>query len=112
MIDLDHNATTRPHAAVRAAVAGALEAAWGNPSSVHGRGRAARDLVERARAQVAAFAGARPDEIVFTSGGTEADHLGVRGAALAARARTGRSTVISSPLEHPAVLGGLESLAA
>jgi cysteine desulfurase len=110
-IYLDHNATTPPHARVRAAVAGALEAGFGNPSSVHAFGRAARDLVERARAEVAALAGAGPEEVVFTSGGTEGDHLAVVGAARAARAARGRDRVVSSPLEHPAVRGALAQLA-
>jgi cysteine desulfurase len=110
-IYLDHNATTPPHPSVGAAMAAALDEGWGNPSSVHGPGRAARQLVERARAQVAALVGARPEEIVFTSGGTEGDHLAIRGAARAARAAGGRRTVVSSPLEHPAVRGSLAALA-
>jgi cysteine desulfurase len=91
---LDHNATTpvRPEAA--AAVAAAL-AVGGNPSSVHGAGRAARRTVERARENVAALVGARPEEIVFTSGGTEANHLALLG--------TGRRLVVSA-IEHDSVL--------
>ncbi|HEY0527083.1 MAG TPA: cysteine desulfurase family protein [Stellaceae bacterium] len=88
---LDHNATTpvRPEAA--AAVAEAL-AAVGNPSSVHGAGRAARRLVEMARERVAALAGAAPDRLVFTGGGTEANHLALRGA--------GRTRILISAIEH------------
>ncbi len=112
MIYLDHNATTRPHPEVCAAIAAALEGSWGNPSSPHGPGRAARELVERARVEVAALVGARPEEIVFCSGGTEGDNLAVRGAARAMRERTGRDLVVSSPLEHPAVRASLEALAA
>ncbi len=88
-------------------------AAWGNPSSVHAAGRRARELLERARAEVAALLGARSDEIVFCSGGTEGDNLAIRGAARAARAADPRRTrVIASPLEHPAAAAALGALAA
>jgi cysteine desulfurase len=83
---------------------------WGNPSSVHAVGRRARAAVESARKQVAALVGGDSEEIVFTSGGTEADHLAIRG--LAGAAAPGRTQVISTRLEHPAVLGALEALAA
>jgi len=109
-IYLDHNATTRPHDAVRAAMAEALDATYGNPSSPHHAGRAARTLVERARAEVAALIAGAADEVVFTSGGTESDNLGVRGGAWEMRRRHGRRTLVSSPLEHPAVRGSLEAL--
>jgi cysteine desulfurase len=88
----------------------------GNPSSVHAAGRRARAAVENARAEVARLVGALPEEIIFTSGGTEGDNLAVRGLALAARAarrargELGAGHVISSPLEHPAVLGALAGL--
>jgi cysteine desulfurase len=92
---LDWNATAplRPEAA--AAVASAL-ALGGNPSSVHGRGRVARQLVEESRAAVAALAGAPADAVVFTSGGTEANHLALLGA--------GRERVLISAVEHSSVL--------
>jgi cysteine desulfurase len=92
---LDWNATAplRPEAA--AAVADAL-ALGGNPSSVHRRGRAARQLVERSREQVAALAGAPADGVVFTSGGTEANHLALIG--------SGRARVLVSAVEHSSVL--------
>lgn len=91
---LDYNATApvRPEAA--AAVAGAL-ARVGNPSSVHRAGRAARAAVEQARAQVAALVGAKPSEVVFTSGGSEAN--------MAALTRTGAARLIVSPVEHDSV---------
>ena len=91
-------------------MARALEEHFGNPSSVHAAGRAARDWVERARAEVASLVGAEVEEIVFCSGGTEGDNLAIRGAAHETRRRTGRDLVISSPLEHPAVLGSLDLL--
>ncbi len=92
---LDYNATAplRPEAAT--AIAGALDAV-GNPSSVHAFGRAARQIVEDAREQVAALIGAKPAEIVFTSGGTEANALALVGA--------GRRRVLASAIEHDSVL--------
>ena len=92
---LDWNATAplRPEAA--SAIAEAL-ALGGNPSSVHQRGRAARQLVERSREAVAALVGASPDGVVFTSGGTEANHLALLG--------SGRDRVLTSAVEHSSVL--------
>jgi len=113
-IYLDHAATSPIRPEVAAAMQAALAELAGNPSSVHAAGRRARAAVENARAEVARLVGALPEEIIFTSGGTEGDNLAVRGLALAARAaRGGRAAahVISSPLEHPAVLGALAALA-
>jgi cysteine desulfurase len=111
-IYLDHNATAPTLPEVREAMAEALARTWGNPSSVHGPGRAARAAVESARVEVAALVGADREEIVFTSGGTEGDHLAIRGLAAAAT-RAGRGQhLVSSRLEHPAVLGALAALAA
>jgi cysteine desulfurase len=92
---LDYNATApvRPEAA--AAVSAAL-AEVGNPSSVHGFGRAARARLETAREQVAALVGARPGQVVFTSGGTEANNLAIGG--------SGRPRVLVSAIEHDSVL--------
>lgn len=99
---LDHNATTplRPQAA--AAVLRALEIS-GNPSSVHSQGRAARRVVEDARQRVAAFAGADPAAVVFTSGGTEANNLALRGC--------GRPRILVSSVEHPSVLEAVDDVA-
>src|SRR4051812_44596986 len=111
MIDLDHNATTAPRPEVIEAVACALRDLPGNASSLHGPGRAARAAVEAARAEVALLAGVAPEEIVFTSGGTEGNNLAIRGLArAAARRAVGRPHLLSSPLEHPSVLGALEAL--
>jgi cysteine desulfurase len=110
LIYLDHNATTPLRPEVRAAMAEALESAWANPSSIHGPGRLARDAVESARRDVAALIGALPEEIVFTSGGTEGDNLAIRGLALAARTARGASHVIAAATEHPAVHGALAEL--
>jgi cysteine desulfurase len=111
-IELDHNAGAPLRPCARAAIALALEAGLGNPSSRHAAGRAAREAIEQARDQVARLVSASHEELVFCSGGTEADNLAVRGAARAIRAANGRRAVVSSPLEHPAVQESLEALAA
>jgi tRNA (5-methylaminomethyl-2-thiouridylate)-methyltransferase len=112
-IYLDHAATAPVRAEVADAIAAALRAPAGNASSVHAAGRAARAAVEDARREVAALLGVAPEEIVFTSGGTEGNNLLVRGLARAAAARLGagaRPHVVSSRLEHPSVLGALAVL--
>ncbi|HZJ12168.1 MAG TPA: aminotransferase class V-fold PLP-dependent enzyme, partial [Methyloceanibacter sp.] len=96
---LDYNATAPLRAEVRDAVAAALSL-HGNPSSVHAEGRAARAAVEAARAKVAALVGARPEDVIFTSGGTEANAL-----ALAAQS-DGAWHCYLSAVEHPSVLSG------
>ncbi|RAI35286.1 cysteine desulfurase NifS, partial [Rhodoplanes elegans] len=79
---LDHNATTPVDPDVLAAMLPFLREEFGNPSSSHPAGRRARAAVETARAEVAALIGASPDEIVFTSGGTESSNTAIRGAAV------------------------------
>lgn len=106
----DCNATTPLDPEVRVAMAEALDEGFGNPSSLHQAGQQARRLVERARAQVAALVGARPDEILFTSGGTEADNLAVLGAV--AGVPPGRRRLVTTSVEHQAVLGPCEHLRA
>lgn len=109
----DHHATTPLRPEALEAMLPWLTALAGNPSSIHSAGRAARRAVEAAREAVASALGARPDEIVFTSGGTESDALAVRGAALATREREpGRSRVVFSAAEHAAVREAARSLAA
>jgi cysteine desulfurase len=100
-IYLDNNATTRPDPEVLDAMLPFLKDQWGNPSSMHTFGGGVRKHVEQAREQVAALLGADAAEIVFTSGGTESDNTAVRGAVDAAPARP---LVITSRVEHPAVL--------
>jgi len=95
---LDWNATAPLRSEARAAVLAALEVN-GNPSSVHGEGRAARRLVEQAREQVAALVGAESRNVVFTSGGTEANMLAL--VPMAAEER-----LLTSAIEHPSVLAG------
>jgi cysteine desulfurase len=107
-IDLDQAATTALDPQVREAMEPWLGARAGNPSSRHRRGVAAADAVDRARAQVARAVGARTEDVVFTSGGTEADNLAVLGLARA-RATRGRELVIG-PTEHAAVRAAAEAL--
>ena len=103
---LDHNASTPVHPEVLAAMLPFFGEVYGNPSSVHAFGRAARDAVDDARAAIARFLGSRPEEIVFTSGGTESDNFGVKGLALA----RGAGHLITSRIEHHAVLRTCEAL--
>jgi cysteine desulfurase len=111
MAYLDHAATTPMLAeALDAYVAAAREI--GNPSSLHAAGRTARRLVEESRERVAAVLGARPSEVVFTSGGTESDNLAVKGIFWARRsASLNRTRVAVSSVEHHAVLDAADWLA-
>lgn len=102
-IYLDHAATTPLSEAARAAMTPYLDDRFGNASSAHAPGREARKGVDEAREQVAAVVGARPDEIVFTSGGTEADNLAIKGAAWHGREQ-GRDGIVVTAIEHHAVL--------
>jgi cysteine desulfurase len=108
VIYLDNAASTRPAPEVLGATRAVEDAFFANPASAHGLGAAASRALEAARAEVAAALGAEAAEVVFTGGGTEANALGVLGAARAAR---GRHLVVSG-LEHPAVSRTAEKLAA
>jgi len=115
-IYLDHNATTplapEALAAMLPFLAGEYEGTFGNPSSIHAAGRAARAAVDDARDRLAQLLGARPHEIVFTSGGTEADNLALLGLARNRARRGSERHLITSQTEHHAVLhaaGFLES---
>src|SRR5688572_2710912 len=99
---LDHAASTPVLPEAKEAMLGALEADFGNPSSVHSYGRRAREIVEDARERLATAVGAAPAEIVFTGGGTEADNLALKGAA--AKLRGNGNHVVVSAFEHHAVL--------
>jgi cysteine desulfurase len=99
-IYLDHNASTPVHPEVLAEMLPYFSERFGNPSSAHGFGREARAGLDTARERVARFLRVPPDEIVFTSGGTESDNLGVKGLAWAG----GRGHLITSRVEHHAVL--------
>lgn len=107
-IYLDHAATTPPRAEVIEAMLPVLTQAWGNPSSPHAVGRAARAALDEAHEQVAAAIGAESRAIVFTSGGTEAINLAVKGAAWAGKA-TGQR-IVTSAVEHDAVLNAFRHL--
>ena len=111
MTYLDHAATTPMLPSARAAVTTAMGQV-GNASSLHASGRRARRAVEEAREAVAAALGAKPSEVIFTSGGTEADNLAVKGLLWARRhGDPARRRIIASPLEHHAVLDPLAWLA-
>lgn len=101
-IYLDYNATTPLDPAVVAAMRPYLEQHFGNPSSSHAYGQAAREAVEQARGQVAALLGCTSDEVIFTSGGSESDNQAIKGIAFARRERGNH--IITSQIEHPAVL--------
>jgi cysteine desulfurase len=103
---LDHNASTPVHPEVLQAMLPYFSERFGNPSSVHGFGREARDGMETAREQIAGFLKVSKDEIVFTSGGTESDNLGIKGLAAA----RGSGHIITSQIEHHAVLRTVETL--
>lgn len=112
-IYLDNAATTPVRPEVREAMLPFLgEETFGNPSSPHRVGRAARIGVEEARRRVAAAVGAAPEQVVFTSGGTEADNLAVLGRALASRAAGGPFRVAVSAVEHKAVLAAAKAVQA
>ena len=113
-IYLDHNATTplAPEAleAMLPFLAGGSEGRFGNPSSIHAAGRAARAAVDDARDRLARLLGARPNEILFTGGGTEADNLAVLGLARNRARRGSERHLITSQTEHHAVLHAAEFL--
>ena len=102
-IYLDHAATTPIRREVLAAMEPFLGPRFGNPSSAHRRGREARAALDEARERLGRCLGASPDEVCFTSGGTEGDNLAVLGAWRAVRA-SGRNAVVTTPIEHKAVL--------
>jgi cysteine desulfurase len=108
LVYLDHNASTPVHPEVLQAMLPYFGERFGNPSSVHGFGREAREGLETAREQVATFLKVSKDEIVFTSGGTESDNLGIKGIAAARRA----GHIVTSQIEHHAVLRTCETLEA
>jgi len=101
MIYLDHAATTPMRPQVWEAMAPFARETFGNPSGVHGVSRSAKNALEESREKIAAVVGARPLEIVFTSGGTESDNLAIKGAVLSSTPRQG---LVTSAIEHEAVL--------
>jgi cysteine desulfurase len=109
-IYFDYNATTPLDPAVRDAMLPFLGEVWGNPSSVHHLGRRARALLDDARERAAHFLGAKPSEIVFTSGGTESNNLAILGTARLLKSRG--KHLITSAVEHHAVLNCFDFLEA
>ncbi len=105
-IYFDNSATTKPYDEVAAAVFDTMKNNYGNPSSLHKLGIEAERAVKQAKERVAAALKVSPNEIFFTSGGTESDNIAILGVAKASRGRH----IISTPLEHPAVLNTLSEL--
>jgi cysteine desulfurase len=106
----DHNATTPVDASAADAMIRVLREDYGNASSVHRFGQQAKSIMDEARTSVSSLIGAEPSELVFTSGGTEADNFALRGAAEALEP-TGRKHLIATAIEHEAVLVTLKALA-
>ena len=109
-VDLDHAATTPVRREVVEAMEPFFGPRFGNPSSVHRWGREARAALDEARERVARCLGARPDEVCFTSGGTEADNLAIFGPLRSQQAK-GRTSIVTTPIEHKAVLAAVHHAA-
>jgi len=107
-IYLDHSATTQTDREVAKAMCDFMVENYGNPSSIHSFGREARKALEDARERIAKCIGAQPNEIIFTSGGTEADNLAIKGTAYANKKRGNH--IITSVIEHHAVLDTCKAL--
>lgn len=107
---LDHAATTPVRDEVVEAMKPFFGPRFGNPSSSHRWGREARAALDEARERVARCLGARPDEVCFTSGGTEGDNLAILGA-WRARKDKGRTAIVTTPIEHKAILGAVHQAA-
>lgn len=111
-IYLDHAATTPVRREVLEAMAPFWDGRFGNPSSVHRWGRDARTALDEARERIAACMGAGPDEVVITSGGTEGDNLAILGVWRTRRRTEHRNAVLTTPVEHKAVLGAVHQAGA
>ena len=110
MIYADNAATTKPCQAAIRAMTDCMEHIWGNPSSLYEAGQAAAAVLADARERIAVCIGAMPEEIYFTSGGSEADNQALRSAAYLG-ARNGKKHIVSTAFEHHAVLHTLNRLA-
>jgi len=100
MIYLDHNATSPMDLRVLEAMQPYMTSFYGNPSSLYRLGRVVRSALDTARCQVAALVGAQPSEVIFTSGGTEANNLAIKGSLV----HPASSKIFISKIEHPSVL--------
>ncbi len=109
MIYADNAATTKMSAAAIETMTSLLNETWGNPSSLYGFGQKAKEVLESAREKVAAVIGAQPRDIIFTSGGSEADNQAILSAAALGRQK-GKMHIVSSAFEHHAVLHTLKKL--
>ena len=109
MIYADNAATTKMSPKAIGTMTSLLENAWGNPSSLYAHGQSAKEVLEKAREDVAAVIGAAPREIIFTSGGSEADNQAILTGAFLGR-KQGKNHIISSAFEHHAVLHTLNKL--
>ena len=109
MIYADNAATTKMSEAAVNKMFSLINTTWGNPSSLYSVGQEAKEALEKAREEVAAIIGARPQEIIFTSGGSEADNQAILSAAKLGE-KKGKRHIISSAFEHHAVLHTLEKL--
>lgn len=110
-IYLDHAATTPVRPEVLEAMQPFFGPRFGNPSSLHRWGREARAALDEARERLATTLGAHPDELCFTSCGTEADNMALLGVWRSRRERDGRNAAVATPIEHKAVLGALHEVA-
>jgi cysteine desulfurase len=110
MIYLDYSATTPVDSRVIDAMTPYFSESFGNPSSVHRYGQVAEAAIDSARETVASILNCGPDEVIFTSCGSESDNLAIRGAAYAMRAKTGATWILASRTEHPAVTKTLQHL--
>src|SRR5512145_988205 len=110
MIYLDYSATTPVDSRVLDAMIPYFTGSFGNPSSVHRYGQNAEAAVESARETVASVLNCQPDDIIFTSCGSESDNLALRGAAYGMREKTGAKWLLASHAEHPAVTKTVKNL--
>ncbi|MFT3895350.1 MAG: cysteine desulfurase family protein [Anaerolineales bacterium] len=110
MIYLDYSATTPVDSRVLEAMTPFFSGSFGNPSSVHRYGQVAEAAIDSARETVASILNCKPEEIVFTSCGSESDNLAIRGAAYAMREKTGAKWILASRTEHPAITNTLKHL--
>ncbi|MGL4819675.1 MAG: cysteine desulfurase family protein [Bacilli bacterium] len=108
MLYLDHSATTKPHPDVLKSYVAVSEQYFGNPSSLHGLGAEAETLLCHARKQIGSLLGAKDQEVVFTSGGTEGNNLAIKGTALRFQGRG--KHCITTCIEHPSVLEAFKQL--
>lgn len=109
VVYLDHNATTPVAEEVRDAMLEVLKKIWGNPSSAHTYGRAARGIVEKARESVSGLIGCSPEQVFFTSGGTEGNNAIIKGVFAGAG---GKGHIITSKIEHDSILGACSQVKA